>query len=352
MAIYDIAIIGSGPCGSVLAMLLAKQGFKVVIIDKRNMENWPPKRGKACGGLLSPDAQRILACLDLDLPNEILVNPQLFSVKTMDLKLKKERYYQRFYMNMDRERFDRYLVSLVPDSVLKKYSTLVKDITYSKDVYSIHTDLSGILNAKVLIGCDGADSIVRKKFFALNKMHVKRYYAIQHVYKCDKKSSKYYALFDKDLTDYSGWAFPKDETFTVGMAFSDKLKGNVLFERLICKLEEQGINLGQPIKKEGSFLLRPCGLSKVFVKNDNTVFLAGEAAGYISPSSAEGFSFALDSACSLATAFQKAGDIRRNYARYTKKMRIKIFSKVLKASLMYNQSVRRIIMALKINAIR
>jgi flavin-dependent dehydrogenase len=99
-------------------------------------------------------------------------------------------------------------------------------------------------------------------------------------------------------------------------------------------------------------LLRPCGIPKVYAKKDNTAFLAGEAAGYISPSSAEGFSFAFNSACALAEAFKKGGNISKNYCKLTLKMRIKLILKIIKARLMYNQYVRKIIMALKINAIR
>ncbi|OVE81255.1 hypothetical protein BVY04_03690, partial [bacterium M21] len=71
-----------------------------------------PATGKCCGGLLAPDAQEMLSKFGLALPKSILVDPQLFIVRTIDLHLKLERNYQRFYMNMDRAKFDEWLVKL------------------------------------------------------------------------------------------------------------------------------------------------------------------------------------------------------------------------------------------------
>ena len=350
--IYDIAIIGSGPAGSLLSILLSKQGYKIIIIDKRNLDSNPPIRQKTCGGLLSPDAQRVLASLDFNLLNDVLANPQLFSVNTIDLNTNKSRNHQRFYLNMDREKFDRYLSSVIPNSVNKSYSTIVNRIEYIDNLYKIHANLNEVYYSKVLIGCDGAGSIVRKSFFQQEKFPVKKYFAIQYVYKWNNLSSKYYAIFDKTLTDYSGWAFPKNDKFTVGMAFPDKSDGIKFFNILIDKLKKYGLPLDDLISTEGSLLLRPDGFVRTYSKNNNTVFLAGEAAGYISPSSAEGFSFAFNSACALSESFEKGGNISKNYKIKTIKLRTKIFIKVIKAHLLYNQFIRKTIMALKINAIK
>ena len=350
--LYDIAIIGSGPCGSLLSLLLAKKGYDIVLIDKRNLDSSPPIRSKACGGLLSPDAQRVLASLDLNLPNSVLTNPQLFSVNTIDMDTNISRNYQRFYLNMDRERFDRYLSSLIPESVMKKYSTLVNGIEYRDNEYVIRTNRNDEIHSRMLIGCAGAGSIVRKTFFKKDKFNVKQYYAIQHVYKCEKKGARYYAIFDKTLTDYSGWAFPKDDTFTVGMAFPVKSDGNARFDNLIKKLRKYGLSLNELICREGALLLRPNGFIRTYAKNNSTLFLAGEAAGYVSPSSAEGFSFAFNSACALYESFISGGDISRHYRKNTKKLRIKLFIKDIKARLLYNQNIRKAVMALNINTIK
>jgi hypothetical protein len=58
----------------------------------------------------------MIAKLGLGIPKDVLVDPQLFAVRAIDLTNHLERLYQRFYFNMDREKFDRWLVSLLPSA--------------------------------------------------------------------------------------------------------------------------------------------------------------------------------------------------------------------------------------------
>ena len=111
---FDVIIIGLGPAGSTLARLLSGKQ-KVLCLDKKTDAS--DSFSKPCGGLLAPDAQKALARFDLTLPKSVLVDPQLFSVRTIDLASGLCRHYPRFYINMNRHRFDRWLISLIPNSV-------------------------------------------------------------------------------------------------------------------------------------------------------------------------------------------------------------------------------------------
>ena len=71
----------------------------------------------------------------------------------------------------------------------------------------------------------------------------------------------------------------------------------------------------------------------------------GEAAGLISPSSAEGISYALKSGAILAECINSSIDnYESEYKLKTIKLRINIFMKNLKAILMYNKFARKLIM--------
>ena len=63
---FDVAIAGAGPAGATLARLIGKS-YRVLLIDKRHFQE--PSEGfaceKCCGGLLAPDAQRMLSKLAL-----------------------------------------------------------------------------------------------------------------------------------------------------------------------------------------------------------------------------------------------------------------------------------------------
>jgi len=57
---YDVVIVGAGPSGSTTAYYLAKQGFKVLLLDKFNFP-----RDKTCGDGLTPRALHILEDMGL-----------------------------------------------------------------------------------------------------------------------------------------------------------------------------------------------------------------------------------------------------------------------------------------------
>ena len=102
--IYDIAVVGGGPAAATFARryLILCPGASLLLIDGQNEQHKKP-----CGGLLAPDSQKALAHFDLTLPKEVLVDPQIFTVQTIDLCSRQVRYYQRYYLPMDRYAFDR-----------------------------------------------------------------------------------------------------------------------------------------------------------------------------------------------------------------------------------------------------
>lgn len=128
---YDVAIIGAGPAGSTLARLIDKK-YKVLIVEQRDVLNDNTNFTKCCGGLLAPDAQKMLARLGIALPKDILVDPQIFSVRTIDFQNNLERFYQRFYLNINRAKFDGYLASLIPKNVYFMQKTLFESYAKKK----------------------------------------------------------------------------------------------------------------------------------------------------------------------------------------------------------------------------
>ena len=55
MGIWDAIVVGAGPAGSTAAALLAREGLRVILLDKSAT---PPL--KVCGEYLSPGCLRIL----------------------------------------------------------------------------------------------------------------------------------------------------------------------------------------------------------------------------------------------------------------------------------------------------
>lgn len=344
---YDIVIVGGGPAGSTLARLLGKK-FKILVIDKRQLIYMTSEGNfeKCCGGLIAPDAQLMLAKFGLGIPQNILVGPQLFTVRTIDIQNDIEQYYQRHYINVDREKFDKWLVSLIPPEVDVVCGAIFKGfeiINNNINLKYIQQGREYNINTKVLVGADGAISTVRKKL-SIDSPRPKTYISIQEYYKVDNSLPYFSSIFDDDITDFYSWTIPKDDLLVLGTAVIPKNKPYERFIVLKEKLISRGFEFGPCVKRNGAYLLRPERLNQICVGKGN-VALIGEAAGWISPSSAEGLSYSFRSAYALANAIlHRPDNIIDEYYRNTNKLRLNIKWKHFKSPFMYNTFLRKIAM--------
>lgn len=352
---YDIAIIGAGPAGSTLARLIGGK-FKVILIEKRDLENKETKSSikKCCGGLLAPDAQKMIAKLGLGLPKDILVNPQLFAVRTIDVNTNLERLYQRFYINMDREKFDKWLVSIIPSCVDKRFNSLFKGFEEIQGGYKIRfiqNEKEMSVKARIIVGADGAFSKVRR-MICKDKNDPQTYIAIQEWFESSEYLPYFTAIFDKEISDFYSWIIPKENYILLGSALKPKNNTRQKYNLLKSKLEKLGFDFNRKVKTEGAYIYRPRRVSHLFLGRDGIV-LIGEAAGAISPSSAEGFSYAFRSSLYLAQSLEEGmeGFLER-YKQKAKEIKFNLLIKNLKSPVMYNPFLRKLAMRSSLQSIQ
>ena len=358
---YDVVIVGAGPAGATLARLLDK-GFKVLVIEKRpvyRVEDRAKPYDKCCGGLVAPDAQSMLARLGLGLPKEVLAGPQLFAVHSMDLDSGIERHYLRDYINVDRGALDEWMLSLVPENVRICRRAVFKGFQEKGEEVLIDYEQDGVkhtVSSRLLVGADGASSILRRRFFPGGE---KRYVAIQEWFKTVDPSPFYGSIFDGEITDFYCWTIPKEGELIVGAAIPEGQDVNGNFQLLKDKLMAKGFELGTRTKRSGAFIIRPRA-GKQIATGEGRVFLVGEAAGFISPSSAEGLSYGMKSGLALARAINRYGEslghdptgIMKSYVRNTGSLRWNILWKNLKAPAMYTPWLRGLIMKSRVLSTR
>ncbi len=344
---YDIVVVGAGPAGAAICRLLDKR-YKILLIDKRDLTNIEDdgKDEKSCGGLLAPDAQKMLAKIGLGVPKKILVGPQLFTVKSIDLNHNIERYYQRHYINVNRKKFDQWLVSLVPSNVDTYFNCCYN--SFQKEDNRIKVKLKKgnrytYVYTKILVGADGAASSIRKQLFNHDACP-KIYVSIQEWYETKYSMPFFTSIFDNAVTDFYSWTIPKDNQIILGAAIPKDEHPLKKFELLKSKLIEYGFDFKNCKKRKGALIFRPMRLNQICTGN-NTLALIGEAGGFISPSSAEGISYAIKSAIALSDSInEKYTDFTSLYNKKVKPIKRNILIKNLKVPFMYQKNLRNIIM--------
>jgi len=161
---YDIIIIGAGPGGSTAAYLLARNNFKVLLVDK---EFFP--RYKLCGGLLSLKTLQLIKKIYNESPEDLIKNKIIdYYTPFYEITYKNKRIISRnkgaFNLFLvDRTIYDNYLLSKAKNlgvEVLEGIKIERIDIDNCK----IELHHGKVIESRLLIGADGANSIVRREF--------------------------------------------------------------------------------------------------------------------------------------------------------------------------------------------
>lgn len=347
---FDFVVVGAGPAGATAARLLA-HSFKILIVDSRNPLDMDDRREKCCGGLLAPDAQKALASLDLALPENVIGGPQIFAVDTIDLESGAERIYQRFYLNLSRRALDSWLLEMA----IKDGAVFRSNLRFSAFDGAVVT-LSGgnttqYVNCRRLIAADGAAGAVRRKLGTpVRKNSI--YVAIQEKLAPAGNEKFFRAFFDADSTDYYGWSIPKRDHLLFGGIFPSDGTAIMRFMQMKSKAVDFGVQVdGALLHRAGSLVVRPRGGGDLWLGRGQ-VFAVGEAAGLISPSSAEGVSYALRSSMLLAGMLTRNPDADvREYSKLAWKLKINLIGKRLKSPFMYSPFLRKAVLKSGVGAI-
>lgn len=300
---YDIIIAGAGPAGTGCALALKNSGLKVLVVDK----NLFP-RDKICGDAIPNTVPKALRMLDERYLHELRAFPEKVIIdsckvvapsgKEVTLQFKLEGYAST------RVAFDSFMVELAKRESGATFitGTGVKDVEQKDQVMSVTTENNDHYTCSMIIGCDGAQSVVNKKLTSTKVDHRHYIGAVRCYYRNVSGTSPNTMEIHlvKGFMPGYFWIFPlPDNTFNIGYGMVSEAisKKKINLRKSLTRIIQENKTIRErfanatPLEEPIGYGL-PTGSRKVTLSGERFL-LAGDAASLIDPATGEGIGNAM-----------------------------------------------------------
>ncbi len=295
---FDVVICGAGPAGSTCALALGNSGLKVALVDKSKFP-----RDKICGDAVAAYVPKVLNAINpkyADALRKFTDKEQVNSVrivapnqKVLDIKFSESGFIST-RVNFDNFLFEQ--ASQLPQ-VKVFLETPINNVETHEHGVTVSAGENLKFESKLVIGCDGAHSIVSKKLTDI-KVDLKHYSGAVRAYFKNVQGIPPHTFefhFLKDILPGYFWIFPLPNNYAnvgLGMlsqAISDR-KINLRSEMVrlietVPYLAARFANAERLSDIKGYGL--PLGSQKVTISGDRFM-LCGDAASLIDPATGEG----------------------------------------------------------------
>lgn len=305
---WDLVVVGAGPAGTAAALgaLTARPGLAVLLLDRADFP-----RDKACGDGIAPHVLDLLATVGV---TDVMAD----QVPVHQLRLERgpaavARDMRRPTWVVPREVFDARLVDAALGAGAALERRRVRQVTVHRD----GVELDGEIRARVVVGADGAHSLVRR---AAGLAPGRAALAIRGYAPtpAGRRGEQVIVFGQKRQPSYA-WSFDRGDGMAnvgYGEVLTDRREPPtraLLVERLETLL---------PGSTDGATAWRGHHLplsSRRWPHPDGRLLLAGDAAGLINPMTGEGIYYAV--ATGLLAGRVAAGDPRDPGAAYRREVR-------------------------------
>ncbi len=303
---YDVVVVGGGPAGTTAAYLLARQGYDVCLLDKKDFP-----RPKLCAGLITWKTVHFLErVFHLTLPElkarGIVIHAcRDYIIRHLQGELARGRLKFPFHF-VDRKSYDHLWLRTAKAAGVRVFTNCTVTAVDSKAGQVILSDGNRI-HAAIIIGADGAWSTVRRSVFCTppfkGQWRNQLAMTIETSRPCTVQQPPPGSVslhFGFVPWGYA-WSFPSSTHQIVGICALPNKENHTLAKNFRAFLASINVNedqvtafKGHPLPY-GNYLTRP---------GRGCVLLAGDACGLADPLLGEGIYYAHRSAELIAQAIK------------------------------------------------
>jgi menaquinone-9 beta-reductase len=322
---FDVLVVGAGPAGSTAALVLARAGAHVALVDKARFP-----RDKACGDLIGPRGLQVLADLavseppGVDVGHLVVVGP---SKRRVVLTCIDGTAYPGRGRVVTRRVFDDALRAAAVDAGATPVEGRVGIPIWSNaGLQGFELDGGDALHADFVIGADGATSHVAQVAALVEEPRVLWGFAVR-TYVDQQVEDPVIALWEQSrwhaFPGY-GWIFPGPDggaNLGVGIGTLGNRRGGADAVRALPDFVGHLVRLGlldpatahpMPRQLGGWLKMGMVGTTPA----TGRVLLVGDAAGLVNPLQGEGIAQAMTSGRAAAEAISgAAGSAAEHYRR-------------------------------------
>ena len=296
---FDVIIAGAGPAGSTAARTLAKQGYKVLLVERCRMPRY-----KSCSGqLIKKTLDLVELYFGMSVPADVTCSPAENRGMILTDGSGRSYRFEQSGLNVWRSSFDKWLADRAAASGAEvRDETAV--ISCEEADGQVSVTLKGedayVEQARYLIDCEGVTGSLRKKLLGKDVPRVTTYQTFNEG-SIELDYHFFHAYLQPELSEYDAWFNVKDDKLVLGVCVVDNTKIEHYYRRFIAYMKERhSLRIGRQLKVDKWQMprIRPgCAVEH----GTGRVLFAGEIAGFLNPMG-EGISAAMESGHNAALA--------------------------------------------------
>jgi menaquinone-9 beta-reductase len=315
---HDAIVVGAGPAGSIAALVLARAGVDVALVDRRRFP-----REKACGDLVGPRGVQLLDELGIAVPGArqlgdmIVVAP---NNRRLLLPALPGKNYADHAIAVTREQFDTLLLDTAVAAGAILLQRRVTGLVYHHDVVDgVRVSGGATIHGDVVLGADGATSWVAQSAGLVDSARTLWGFALRGYLDGDL-DLPHIVLWEPRrwrLFPGYGWAFPMPGGgVNVGPERGASRRAGEQLDDFLAHLDRQGLLSRSELHARTGGWLKMGVLGTTPARNG--VLLVGDAAGLVNPLQGEGIAQAMASGHAAANAILQSGprNAGRQYVEY------------------------------------